>query len=215
MIVRRAASAARCAACCVAILLLSAPADAQQDRPLGPYVVDFRGVFARHKQEAVVATDLGVPATNLPTRSFGLSGGAHFYPWRTNRITLGIGAHVAFARGSRTLDTAGSATVQRHFKVFAPELSFNFGHRNGWSYISGGIGRSTLFVDRTDHPVSDAQGRRALHYGGGARWFTNHHVAVSFDFRWYSVAAQASSATGGVAQPRTTLLLLSGGIALR
>jgi hypothetical protein len=180
-------------------------------------------MFARHKQEPSVATDLQVKPANLPTRSLGLTFGAHWYPLHARLVTLGVGGHFLTAHGSQsiaatttgTTTTPASPTVVRHFRTLAPEVSLNFGHRNGWSYISGGLGRSTLFVERKDQPVANAPSRQTINYGAGARWFTNHHVAVSLDVRWYAVAPQTASATGGVAQPRTTLLVLSGGIALR
>src|SRR5206468_12924824 len=118
---------------------------------------------------------------------------------------------VLVARSSHALDTTPgqppSPIVERHFRALAPELSLNFGHRNGWSYISGGIGRANLYVDRQDKPETSPQGRGVFHYGAGARWFTHHPVAVSLEVRWYSVAPQLASATG-VAQPRTTLMVL-------
>jgi len=99
--------------------------------------------------------------------------------------------------------------------AITPEVSMNFGHRNGWSYISGGFfGRSKLYVDRADAPATGAPYRNTLHYGGGARWFTSDHLAFSVDFRWYSVDEQLA-APGVTAQPRTTLLVLSGGVSFK
>jgi hypothetical protein len=210
----------RCLLACVA---LAAPAAAQQKEPLPPFAADLRGAFARHKAEPSVASDLGVDATNLPSRSLGLVGGAHVYPLRGRRVSLGLGGNIVIARGSRTLDlvdaatkvTTKSPTVRRHFTALSPEISLNFGHRTGWSYISGGMfGRSKLYLERADRPAVSPPYRRALNYGGGARWFTNDHLAFSVDFRWYSVAEQPAAA-GLIAQPRTTLLVLSGGIAIK
>jgi hypothetical protein len=202
------------------LLLSAAPASAQPQRPIGPFVADVRGIFARHKVEPSVANDLDVVPANMPERSFGLSGGVHWYPWRIKNVTFGVGGEFVMAGSSRTVE-ATSATappspiVRRHFREVSPQISFNFGHRNGWSYISGGIGRSRLYVDREDAPVSDAPGRKTINYGAGARWFTNHHVAFSVEIRWYSVSPQAATPGGGVAQPRTTLMVLSAGIGLR
>jgi hypothetical protein len=208
---------------CAFPLLLLVPASASAQlppQPVGPFTADVRGMFARHKVEPSVANELDVPEANLPTRSFGLSGGAHWYPWRVKNITFGVGGEFLMARGSRTVEpTTATApqlpAVRRHFTEFSPQISFNFGHRNGWSYISGGIGRSKLYVDRADAPVSDAPGRQTINYGAGARWFTNHHIAFSAEIRWYSVAPQSATPGGGVAQPRTTLMVLSAGIGLR
>jgi outer membrane protein with beta-barrel domain len=206
-----------------AVLLLlgiPAPALAQPQRPIGPYVADIRGLFVRYKDEPSVANDLGVVPANLPPRSFGLGGGVHWYPWRLSKITFGVGGEFLSTHGSHSVEPTTptdppSPVVRRHFSEFSPQLSFNFGHRNGWSYISGGIGRSTLYADREDAPVSDATGRKTINYGAGARWFTNHHVAFAVEIRWYSVSPQSPTAGGGVAQPRTTLMVLSAGVALR
>jgi len=209
--------------CLLAGVAIAAPAAAQQKEPLPPFAADLRGAFARHKAEPSVATDLGVSAANLPSRSLGLVAGAHVYPLRGRRISLGLGGNMVIARGSRTLDTSEEAATQpvkspevrRHFTAISPEVSLNFGHRNGWSYISGGMfGRSKLYLDRADKPAVSPPYRTTLNYGGGARWFTTDHIALSVDFRWYSVAEQPAAA-GLIAQPRTTLLVLSGGIAIR
>ena len=88
--------------CCLLVCLaIAAPAVAQQKEPIPPFVVDIRGAFARHKAEPSVATDLGVTTANLPARSVGLVGGAHVYPLRGRRVTLGFGGNVVIARGSR------------------------------------------------------------------------------------------------------------------
>jgi hypothetical protein len=204
-------------------LAVAAPAAAQPREPIAPFVVDVRGAFGRHKAEPSVATELGVTAANLPTRTLGLAAGVHLYPLRSGKVTLGLGGNMVITRGSKALDvvagTSGETqkgpSVDRHFTTFSPEISLNFGSRNGWSYISGGMfGRSTLYLDRADDPASSAPYRKTVNYGGGARWFTRDHLAVSVDFRWYSVAEQLASA-GAIAQPGTTLLILSGGIAIR
>jgi hypothetical protein len=204
--------------------LVPVAALAQQPEPLPPFVVDLRGNFERYKEQPSVATDLGVTTANLPRHSFGLSGGVHFYPWHLGIVTFGLGGHALFANASETPEPVDdgtgtppppSPTVETHFRSLATELSFNFGHRNGWSYISGGLGRSILYHERTDFPVSNPPGRQTFNYGAGARWFTNRHIAVSLDLRWYSVSEQPASPTGGVAQPHTTLLVLSGGVGIR
>lgn len=204
---------------CVAIAV---PAAAQQQEPIGPFAVDLRGAFARHKGEPGVAADLGVDTANLPSRSIGLVAGVHFYPLRSSRVTLGVGGNMVIARGTRALDIVGTdgkttkgPTVRRHFTTFSPEISLNFGHRQGWSYISGGFfGRAKLYSDRADLAASSPPFRTTVNYGGGARWFNSEHLALSVDFRWYSVAEQIA-APGIIAQPRTTLLVLSGGIAIK
>ena len=206
----------------VVCLTFAAPAAAQQDEPIGRFIADFRGAYGRHKVEPTVATDLGVDSGNLPARSWGFATGAHFYFWRTKHITFGIGGEVVWARGGRTTEVTNAdgsmspgPTVRQHFNTVVPEFSMNFGHRNGWSYISGGaFGSSSLYLDRADAPSQNVPRRSTLSYGGGARWFTNERIAFAVDFHWYSVAEMPAGSIY-VAEPRTTLLILSGGIAIR
>lgn len=204
-------------------LAFATPAAAQQKEPIGPFAIDLRGAFARHKAEPSVATELGVTATNLPTRTFGIVGGAHVYPLRSRRVTLGVGGNFVMTRGSRsvTIQTESAPepvegpVVRRRFTTVSPEISLNFGHRDGWSYISGGMfGQSQLYLERADDPARNPPYRSTVNYGGGARWFTSEHLAFSVDFRWYSVAEQPAG-DGYIAQPRTTLLVLSGGISFK
>lgn len=213
----------RRAAALLFCLALTTPAAAQQKEPVGPFTIDVRGAFGRHKAEPSVATELGVTATNLPTRTYGLVGGAHIYPLRIRRVTLGLGGNFVMTRGSRSVNIQTDATqepvqgpvVRRRFMTVSPEISLNFGHRSGWSYISGGMfGQSKLYLERQDDPIRNPPYRSTINYGGGARWFNTDHVAFSVDFRWYSVAEQAAGA-GYIAQPRTTLLVLSGGISFK
>jgi hypothetical protein len=208
--------------------LFAAPAAAQQKEPLPPFVADLRGFFARHKSEPSVATELQVEPGNLPTRSVGLVGGAHVYALRGKKVALGFGGTMLVGGGSKTLDvttttegggttTTKSPTVQRHFRSITPEISLNFGHKNGWSYISGGFfGQSRLYLDREDAPATNVPTRKTLTYGAGARWFTNNHIAFAVDVRWYSVAEmQPVADSTAVLEPRTTLLVLSGGISIK
>ena len=143
---------------------------------------------------------------------------------RGHTITLGLGGTMLVGGGHDTVVTTSatgtvttSPTVRRHFRSVNPEISLNFGHKNGWSYISGGFfGQSTLYLDREDAPATDAPHRKTLTYGAGARWFTTDHVAFSVEVRWYSVAEQpASAATNIQLEPRTTLMVLSGGISIK
>ena len=206
-------------------LAFASPAFAQQKEPLPIFAADVRGIFARHKLEPDIAKGLDVATGNLPTRSFGLTGGAQVYVARGRKVSLGAGATILFGGGSQSLDitatdgtvTGHSPNVRRHFTSFVPEISINFGHRNGWSYISGGMmGRSTLYLDRADTPATGAPKRSTLTYGAGAKWFTTDHLAFSVDIRWYSVAEQPpAAATNVVFEPRTTLMVLSGGISIK
>ena len=81
--------------------------------------------------------------------------------------------------------------MNSRFAAISPQVSFNFGARDGWSYISGGIGWSTFTAERQDEPLPDPESRiKTINYGGGARWFAKKHLAVSMDLRFYAVNPQ-------------------------
>jgi hypothetical protein len=187
--------------------------------PIGAYVVDVRGALARFKEDPNVAAAIDVDVKNLPTRGLGLATGAHWYPLRRGRITFGLGAEVMFARDSRSIEATGttpaSPTVSTRVSAIAPQLSFNFGHRDGWSYISGGTGWARLTSTREDATAAGSAGRtRAINYGGGARWFTSPRRAFTFDVRFYAISPRA--ATSGIpGYPRQRLMVISVGVSFR
>ena len=39
-------------------------------------------------------------------------------------------------------------------RTLAPQVSFNFGGRDGWSYLSGGIGLATLTAEKAGTAAS-------------------------------------------------------------
>lgn len=203
----------------LAIAHYASDAHAQFAQPIGRYVADARITLARFKEDPGIAAALGVQPENLPTRGLGIVVGAHLYPLRGKRVALGVGAEYLAARDRRSLPTAEDAeeegpTVETHFSSFAPQLSLNFGKRDGWSYISGGIGSASFTPERVDEPLGDGSRSRTINYGGGARWFTNKHLAVSVDLRFYSVAAQPGTVTRP-AFPQIRMMVISGGIAFR
>jgi hypothetical protein len=201
--------------------MLAADAGAQPSDPLEPFVVDARGTLARFKADPGVAASLDVPVTNLPTRGLGLTLGAHWYPIRGRLVSLGLGGEMLFARDSRTDDPEDEDTtasqrpvVTTRLSAFSPQVSLNFGKREGWSYVTVGIGRARLTSQRDDEPFSEAAARtRSLNYGGGARWFTGPRLAFAVDLRFYTVNAR--EATSGIpGYPKMRLMILSAGISL-
>jgi hypothetical protein len=191
--------------------------------PISRYVVDARGSLARFKQDSAVSQGLGVDATALPTRGLGITAGAHVYPLRFRRITFGIGVEYARAGDSKTTtitdtqtneETEGP-TITTRFTSFAPQLSFNFGRDEGWSYISGGIGRARITSENVAHPLSDtADSTQAINYGGGARWFNSPRMAFTFDIRWYAISPRDAT-TSVPSYPRAKFMVLSAGVAFR
>lgn len=202
-------------------LLIPIDTFAQTAEPIGPFAADVRVVMPRFKEDTGVATALGVASTNLPSHGLGIAGGAHWYPVRMGRlITLGIGGEILISRGSNTLEPeteggAESPTVNTRFSTASAQVSLNFGKRQGWSYLTGGIGWAGFRTELEASPVADSDSRpRVFNYGGGARWFAKEHLAVCLDLRFYAVSAQAA-AVGRPAYPSMTLMVISGGISLK
>jgi hypothetical protein len=149
----------------------------------------------------------------IPARGFGLEAGAHVYLGRRlGPARLGVGASFAYIRGA-TDDTSASA------RLLAPQLSFNFGTSEGWSYLSGGAGVADITGRVSGMEEAEVTATRSgfvldLNVGGGARWFITRHVAVGFDLRLHRLGS--GRAEEGVAgTPSTMLLLASAGLSLK
>jgi Outer membrane protein beta-barrel domain len=204
----------------VQVVIGGAPALAQVDEPLGGGVADARVVWARFKEDPAIAGAIGVTAANLPTRGLGIVVGAHWYPIGRGPVRLGVGAEWLAARDTRTLEATTTAvtkgpTVTSRMTSLTPQLSLNFGKKDGWSYISGGIGWASFTAERADVAIGDPDGRtRASNYGAGARWFTKKHLAVSIDLRFYAINSQPATPTRP-AFPRLRLMVISVGAAFR
>lgn len=198
----------------------SPPPGDPDTQPIPRFAVDARGAFPRFKENATISEGIGVSTANLPTRGLGLVVGAHWYPFRLGVVTFGVGGEMLISRASRTLaaETEGAAdgpTVKTRFSAVSPQVSLNFGKQNGWSYLSGGIGRSTYTTEREDAPLPDAEsGTKTINYGGGARWFAKKHFALSLDLRFYAVNPQEAEG-GRPAVPRMTVLVLSAGASFK
>ena len=204
------------------VVLLPTLAAAQTGpEPIPRFAADVRVSFPRYDADPTVASTLAVTVEDLPTRGLGLVGGAHLYLLRTRALTFGVGAEIMRSRGARTRPPAEEGgqegpSVETRLSAFSPQLSFNFGHRNGWSYISGGLGSATLVSEVLVEGATEADSptSRTINYGGGARWFTSKHLAVSLDLRFYAVSPRTATATTS-GYPRMTVMVFSGGIAFR
>lgn len=171
----------------VALLLWSGLALGQEPapEPPGPYVIDLRGAVAGIPNGTAFFPT--VPLTDtaaIPARGFGFDVGAHVYPFRLGVARIGVGANLMRVRGSLSDPAEVSAIVT----TLAPQLSFNFGSRSGWSYLSAGYGGGEVNSDAEDGP--GRSGRvSAINVGGGARWFLSDHVAFGFDIRFHRLGA--------------------------
>jgi hypothetical protein len=194
------------------VLLLGSRAEAQSlnPGPPGPFVIDLRGatsglpvdiaLYPDHTgtttppTSTTTTTSTEATSFNVPSRGWGFDVGAHVYPFSLGPTRVGFGASFMEVRGT-------SADAKLVMQVVAPQLSFNFGTSNGWSYLSAGIGPARLDADRTFNT-------RAVNAGGGARWFLNNHFAVGFDIRVFQLAATGTF-------PKTTKVAASVGLSLK
>jgi hypothetical protein len=207
----------------LALLISFFPAfAAAQDPPprIGPFVVDVHGTVPRFGEDPELAASRGLALGELPGSGLGVHTAAHVYVYTWRVLTIGLGGSFTFARshqGSKPLSNVevGRAVTER-FTHVAPELSFNFGSGNGWSYISGGIGPGVWSVAPDGQPKlpGDSERLQTINYGGGARWFAKPHLAFSFDVRYYAI--NPGTPFGALpGSPRKTLLILGAGISVK
>ncbi len=204
----------------LALLLVgtAARAAAQDPGPIGPFVVDVRGSFVSVGQDSQLASNRGFGPAQLAASGIGLDVGGHVYLFRWRSITFGLGASALFTSTSRSPGEddpdPNGPTVKTRFAAFSPQLSFNFGDGDGWSYLSGGLGTSRLsvFVDDGDEPNQRRAG--TLNYGGGARWFVRPRVAFSFDIRFFAISPLEQIATEP-GSPRLTRMAFSAGVSIK
>lgn len=206
--------------------------------PIPRFVVDVHGVSG-----GLPITDGWVPAAPvelpLPTRGLGLDGGAHVYVLRFGPAALGLGIRGMFVRGSGTTEpveppdtgvpvpvpapapapAVPTVTVSTRLRAIAPEVSINFGHRLGWSYVSVGVGRAREESEASSDSGATLTGgppgwTSAFNFGGGARWMVNAHVGFSFDLRWHQLSSIAATDDYAGAK-RTRLFVAGAGVSIR
>ena len=129
---------------------------------------------------------------DTPGLGLGFDVGAHTYVFRLGVITFGVGGSLHYSvadqqPGERSPDPDGP-TLRKRFTAFSSQLSFNFGGRDGWSYLSGGLGASRLSLYPLDAEEPPQRMTNTLNYGGGVRWFTSDRLAFSLDLRFYAIS---------------------------
>jgi hypothetical protein len=200
------------------VLLVAHPAAAQDPPPrIGPYVVDLHATVPRFPQDPQLAASRGMDLLELPGSGLGVQIGVHVYPIRWRGVTFGVGGEFATGRARHTPTAAALRPATERFTTLAPQLSFNFGTGNGWSYISGGLGRSTWAVvpQGQEGFAADSEKLKTINYGGGARWFMKTHLAFSFDVRFYAINPGTPFFAGALGSPRTTLLVIGAGVSVK
>ena len=196
---------------------MATAAAAQPEQPVGGFVVDLRGSAAPYGQNAELAGPLGFDTFATPSLGLGFEAGAHAYVFRWSVITFGLGASFHTSRGSRAPDVldAGAGPLRTTFTAISPQVSFNFGGRDGWSYLSGGIGTSRLSLRAADDDDPLPQRRaNTLNYGGGARWFLTERMAFSLDLRFYAISP-LPPVNPHPRSPRMTLVVVNIGASFR
>jgi hypothetical protein len=213
-----------------AVLCLgTAPAFAQDEPPrIGPFAIDLRGVVPKFGASPDLAASRGLQPAELPGIGFGVAGGLHVYLPKVAGVTVGLGAEAIIGRAHSDAPapfvnpSTGVSTpstlhaVTETLKVFAPQLSLNFGNGNGWSYLSVGVGRAiwSITPDGVNALPADEEILNTFNYGGGARWFMKKHLAFSLDVRLYDIA-NGTPQLGYLGSPRTVLFVVSAGIAVK
>jgi hypothetical protein len=194
------------------------PSFAQTPQVIPPAVFDIRGLFLGLGQDDKTAEDLGIALADLPKRGMGGMAGIHVYPARRRGWALGFGAEGIFARGRAIHTNADGTTsgprIERRFIGLSGNVSVNFGHREGWSYVTAGIG-PTRFQSFTGESAPEAGlAQTTFNFGGGARWFMTRHIAFGLDLRFYETKPIPTSLT----QPgreRRRLMVVSAGIGIK
>src|SRR5688572_16320076 len=213
----------------VVVLLMAGPAYAQTREPLPWFVIDAHAATVGLPQ-----TEGWVPEvpddTELPGRSWGLSTGATVYPLRLGLITFGAGASVIIGKGSGesltiTEGTGSGATtrvtpaVHTGITSVVPQVSINFGRKQGWSYLSAGLGISRV-TSRADAAGSapaveiPEAWNSALNFGGGARWFMKPRLGAGFDVRFVKLGSRSATDLLPAAK-RTQVWNISAGISIQ
>ena len=201
-----------------AVLLGGADVAAQSGEPIGWFVADLRGSIAPFGQNQVLAVSRSFDPTLTPGTGLGLEAGAHVYVYRWRVITFGVGAsfHTSVAdRSAKDTDPDPTGPILRKkFTAVVPQISLNFGGRNGWSYLSGGLGTSQLSLFARNDEEPDQRPSNTVNYGGGARCFVSEHLAFSLDLRFYSVSPFEPTDTEP-GSPRMTVMVFSIGASFK
>ena len=207
-----------------AVVLFSPARALAQDStaPIPRFVVDLHGIVPMFPNDndqlassRTVATDPPQPLQvgELPGAGFGGRVGVHVYLFKWKAVTLGVGGEAFSARSTSTPTdpTLGFVPVNERLTSADGQVSFNFGSAHGWSYISGGFGRSQwAIIPAGQSPASaDIETLPTGNYGGGAHWSIKRHLGFSLDARLYEIQPGSSGS------PRTRLFVVGAGVFLK
>ena len=201
----------------LAVGAFGASAAAQPREALGGAVVDLRVVSTTLPTGLGWTPPVATAGALVPGRGVGAEGGVFLFagPGRFKRLSFGATGFLAEGRATGVAATGGNApTMATRMFAAAPHAALNFGHRDGWSYLS--IGAGTAKVRATQDGVEDqpASWGLAFHYGGGARWFVREHLAVSLDLRFWALTPQPAT-TARPSAAATTRIAIGAGVSFR
>jgi hypothetical protein len=193
--------------------------------PIPRFVIDLHPAVSMFPNDLQQLSDSrGLTLGELPGWGVGGQVGVHVYLFKWKALTVGVGGEAVIARASSAPSAAALAAatppapapvpVSERLAGISPQLSFNFGTGHGWSYISGGIGRSQLSLHPTAEPpgLADTEVLLTLNGGVGARWFIKPHLAFSFDVRFYGVQPGSTFQPGS---PYVPVLIIGAGISVK
>ena len=181
-------------------------------------VVDLRGSFRNSRTASWRPAWLDL--AELPGVGLGIDAGIHLKVLKWKAVTFGLGGLLTLGRSHSSAFNEENQPIRRavteRFTSLTPQLSLNFGTGNGWSYISGGIGRSTWTVmpEGGLPQLGDEEQLRTINYGVGARWFIKRHVAFTFDVRFHD-RDPGTPHDGLPGTPRTRLIIIGAGMSLK
>lgn len=189
--------------------------------PLPPFVIDLHANFTRLPvADAELLASRGLNPGELPPRALGGDVGLHFYPARYRAVTFGVGGQFSYSRAHQTFPAETPnpflRPVTERFVTGGAQVSLNFGTGDGWSYLSGGIGRSVWQIIPDGNPPlsADEEQLKTINYGGGARWFMKRRLAFSFDVRFYAINPGAPT-DEFFGSPRTRLMVIGAGASVK
>lgn len=211
-------------------LAVAIPSFAQEREPLPWVAIDLHAASV-----GLPAAEGWVPVavigdTPVPGRGLGASAAVTAYPFKLGIMTFGFGAAIASGKGKGEAvpitTGSGSSAVTIATPVFRtralhvlPQVSMNFGHKLGWSYLSAGVGTTRIDASADASPTTPQVAlpetwNQALNFGGGARWFIKRRLGAGFDVRFIKLGSRG--ARGDVPSARRTqMITFSAGITLQ
>jgi len=212
-----------------ALLAATSAAAEQSGDPLPKFVIDLHAATVGLPQAEGWVPDVSAD-TVLPGRNWGVSAGGTFYPFRAGIMTLGVGASISTTKGKGeslaitsgsgpTATTRVTPIVRTGITNLIPQLSINFGHKLGWSYLSAGLGRTKVTSSADAAAASSGLAvpdswNQAINFGGGARWFMKPHLGASFDVRFVKLGSRSATAALPAAK-RTQMWTIGAGISIQ